>query len=196
MANLITPVGTLSYPNLWEPREGFMGGPAKYSCAVVFAPDTDLTELKRATIACAKEKWGERAEAMIRNGKLRMPFRTDGEEKGYEPGSTFINVRTNTAPGIVSIIPDPNTGRPMKITDESAIYPGAQVKVSLQVFSYDTNGNKGVSFNLANVQKVADGPRLDGRIAADLEFEADPNAAADLSDLETPVEDNDLSELL
>ena len=196
MANLITPVGTLSYPNLWEPRAGFDGGPAKYSCAVVFAPDTDLTELKRAAIACAKEEWGERAEAMIRNGKLRMPFRTDGEEKGYEPGSTFINVRTSTAPGIVSIIPDPNTGRPMKITDESAIYPGAKVKVSLQVFSYDTNGNKGVSFNLANVQKVADGPRLDGRIAADLEFEADPNAVADLSDLETPVEDNDLSELL
>lgn len=196
MANLITPVGTLSYPNVWEPRAQNPGDTPKYSLAIVWDADTDLSELKRAAVAVAKEKWGDKAEAMIRGGKLRMPFRTDAEDKGYPEGSTFMNVRSNSKPGVVSIIPDPNTGRPMPITDEAEIYPGCKVRVSVSPFAYDTNGNRGVSFGLSNIQKVADGERLDGRVAADVEFDADPNAVADLSDLEEPVADGDISDLL
>jgi hypothetical protein len=201
MANIQTPVGTLSYPNLFHARAYSEGDDPEFSCAIVWPEGTDLTELKRAAIAKAKDRWGDKAEPMIRGGKLRMPFRTDSEDKGYAGGSTFMNVRSEDAPGIVSTIPDPNTGRPMPITDESQIYPGVQAKLSLKVFAYDKKGNKGVSFNLCNVQKVADGPRLDGRKTADEEFEADPNAVADLSDMETvvadaPLDENDLSELL
>jgi len=30
---------------------------------------------------------------MVESGKIRMPFRNDGEEKGYPEGSVFMNVK-------------------------------------------------------------------------------------------------------
>jgi hypothetical protein len=42
--------------------------------------------------------------------------------------------------------------------------------VSCRAFGYDTNGNKGVSFALVNVQKLADGKRLSGNPSAEDEF--------------------------
>lgn len=199
--SIITPVATLSYPWLFEPNQVEPGDEPKYSCALIFEKGSDLTELKRAAVAAAKERWGDKAEAMIRNGKLRMPFRP-GEEKDYPEGSTFMNVRSKNKPGIVSRIPDPTTGRPMPIVDQSEVYPGAKVKASIGVFAYDVKGNKGVSFGLNNVQKWEDGERLDHFVAAADEFEADPTQVADLSDLEdaTPdgpaEDDNDLSDLI
>ena len=38
---VITPVGTLSFPNLSEPNEK-----GKYGASIVFAPDTDLSDLQ------------------------------------------------------------------------------------------------------------------------------------------------------
>jgi hypothetical protein len=180
--SIITPVATLSYPHLFEPQAADEDAEPKYSCALIFEAGTDLRELKRAAVAAATEKWGTKADGMIRNGKLRMPFRP-GEEKDYPEGSTFMNVRSKNKPGIVSRIPDPTTGRPMPIVDPDEIYPGAQVKASVGVFAYDVKGNKGVSFGLNNVQKWGEGERLDNYVRASDEFDADPGMAADLSDL-------------
>jgi len=64
------------------------------------------------------------------------------------------------------------------------MYPGAGVRASVSAFAYDSNGNKGVSFALNNMQKVSEGERLDGRAAADDEFTADLSSApADISGL-------------
>lgn len=198
--SIITPKAILSYPRLFEPEAQNEGDTPKYSCALVFEEGTDLKTLKQAAVAAARERFGDKADNMIKGGKLRMPFRTDSEDKGYPAGSTFMNVRTTKRPGIVSIYPDPNTGKPLPIVDEEEMYPGCVVRASLAVYAYDTNGNRGVSFALNNLQKVADGERLDGRSKAEDEFEADMDAVADLSDLEEPVEDeaggDDLSELL
>jgi hypothetical protein len=58
------------------------------------------------------------------------------------------------------------------------------VRAQLRAFSYDSNGNKGVSFALNNIQKLGDGERLDNRQAATDAFEADLSAApADISAL-------------
>lgn len=46
------------------------------------------------------------------------------------------------------------------------------------------NGNNGVSFSLGNLQKVADGPRMDGRLSAADEFTATERPSADISDLD------------
>lgn len=182
MSKIITPKAMLSYPHLFTPQAAQDGGKEKYSCALVFDADTDISFLKKAAIETAIEKWGEKAKDMIRKGQLRMPFR-DGGEKDYPEGSTFINVRSDRQPGIVSLIPDPKTGRPLPITDPDDVYAGAIVRASIAPFAYDTNGNRGVSFALNNIQKLADGERIDGRTRAEDEFDADPNAVASLEDL-------------
>lgn len=168
---LITPEATLSYPHLFTPSAPNPLAEPVYSCSLVFAPGTDLSILKQAAFMAARERWGDKAEALIKSGKVRLPFRTDAEEKGYPAGSIFINVKSKMKPGIVSRYAGPD-GKPQKIEDEEQIYPGCKVRASLRAFTYDTNGNRGVSFALNNIQKLADGERLDGRKRAEDEFEA------------------------
>jgi hypothetical protein len=176
--SIITPVATLSYPALFAPKAGLNGQEAQYGCALVFAPGTDLTELKQAAGEAMQEKWGAKALELLRGGKLRMPFREDSVDKGYPEGSIFINVKSKTKPGIVGRFAGAD-GKPVPITREEDIYPGCQVRASLRCFAYDTNGNRGVSFSLGNLQKLADGDRLDGRKRAEDEFDALAGAEAE-----------------
>lgn len=182
MSKAITPKGRLSYPHLFEPQIPPNQTEPVYSCTLVFEEGTDLSALEKLAEAAGRDKWGDKYASLVKTGKIRSPFRADGEEKGYPEGSTFINIKSKQAPGIVSIYPG-DDGKPAKITDPGQVYAGCYVRASVRAFAYDVNGNKGVSFALNNVQKMADGDRLDGRSRAEDEFEADSNAAADLDDL-------------
>lgn len=173
---VITPAATASYPHLDQAQAGLNGGKAKYSVSLVFAPGTDLKPLEAAVIDAASEKWGAKATSMIQSQAIRLPFRKDAAAKGYPDGSVFINVRTEQQPQCVYGYADSTTGKPAVISQEkikTEIYPGAQVRASLTAFAYDTNGNKGVSFALNNVQKLGEGERIDGQKAATEEFTAD-----------------------
>lgn len=196
---VITPQAVLSYPHLHAPQEPMKGntGKAKYSATLVFPAGTDLAALEAAAVEAAATKFG--AELKLPNGTklsvkealargiLRSPFRRDGDMKGYPEGSVFINCRTEQQPQVVYAYPDAATGKPAvmpkeKIRDE--MYPGALVRASIVAFGYENSGNKGVSFALNNLQKLGEGERIDGRKAADAEFDADLNAApADLAGL-------------
>jgi hypothetical protein len=181
-ARVITPECTLSFPKIFAPDEK-----GKFGGVLVFKEGADLSALKKAALHVATEKFGAKAADMIRKGQIRWEggphhvFRTDGEDK-YGEGTVFINARTNTQPGAVSIYPDAN-GKPARITDESQIYPGCVVRASVTAYWYDVDGNRGIAWALNNIQKLRDGDRLDSRVAAENEFEADPNAMADLDSL-------------
>lgn len=172
---VITGVATLSYPHLDKAQPGMNGGKAKYSATLVFAPGADLSALEAAVIAAAEEKWGAKAKEMLRTTALKSPFRKDAEAKGYPAGSVFINCRSESQPGTVTRYKDEN-GKPIAIPQDkikTELYPGAQVRASVTAFPYDTSGNKGVSFALNNIQKMGEGDRLDNRVAAENEFDAD-----------------------
>lgn len=165
---VITPKAILSYPHLFVPSTMDDKKP-RYSCALIFPEGSDMDALKAAVVHCGKQKWGDKFEDMVKAGSLRLPFRTDGEAKGY-PSPLFMNVRTEQKPGMVMPYAGED-GRPMPLTDETLMYPGAVVRASLYAFSYDRSGNKGVSFALGNLQWVEHGERLDNRKAASDEFE-------------------------
>lgn len=202
-----TPVATLSYPHLFT--ASVMKGEtdmtkAKFSAAFVFPAGTDLTEMKSAVLEVAREKFGVDTDQLIAAKKLYLPFRTDGDEKGYPEGSVYVGARSKDQPVVVSLIPDPNNlgpdgkGRPMVITSQVEVYAGIQVRGLLSVYAYDTSGNRGVTFGLEGVQKIADGERLDNRVNPVNVFEADPDAAAsfDLSEATgEPVENSGQSVL-
>jgi hypothetical protein len=170
----ITPVGTLSYPHIAKAQEPLDGkGNAKFSATVIFAPGVDLSALKAAAVAAAEAAYPGKGAKMLETGALRSPFRTDCEAKNYGNCAAFINVRTEKKPGAVFNYADPATGKAKIVPEdqiEKVFYPGAQVKVSINAFAYNSAGNKGVSFALNNIQKVADGERIDGRVAAENEF--------------------------
>jgi hypothetical protein len=190
---VITPEATLSYPALFVPKDT-PSGEARYSCALIFDRGADLRPLEAAIREAAAERWATRAPAMFKAGQLRWPLR-DGAEKesqGYGPGTTFLNCSTNSPPGIVSRYAGAD-GRPLPITDPGEIYAGCRVRASLIAFAYDRNGNRGCSFLLNNLQKLGDGPRLDGRQAAEDEFEALETGPADFDREAEPesAEDDD-----
>ena len=144
----------LSYEHLFEPTapEDSIADP-QYSCTLVFGEETDLRALQQAVDQSGKNKWGEEYASLKESGNLRLPFRNDRlAEKGYPPGSVYINVRSKQPPGIVSRFAGED-GRPLRITDPSEVYSGCQVRASLNVFAYDRAGNRGISLGLNNVQK-------------------------------------------
>lgn len=141
-----------------------------------------LVALKAAAYAAAVSKWGDKAKAMIEEGALRWPIRKDVTAKNYTKvgGLWFISARSTKKPGLVHRIAAPGSKKPMEITDpamiEKMFYPGAHVRATVRAFPY-LNKGKGVSFSLENVQWLGDGERLDNRVAADEDFDADMSAA-------------------
>jgi hypothetical protein len=161
MTKVITPEAVISYPHIFEPQTPPGATEPVYSCSLVFPDGTDITELKAAALAVGKEKWGDKFKALLQSGKIRMPFREDGVEKGYPEGAVFMNVKSKQAPQVVSKFAGPD-GKP----------------------AYSVNGNNGVAFSLGNIQKTDDGPRMDGRLSAADEFSAEARPSADISDLD------------
>lgn len=192
----------LSYPHLVTPQPGQNGGKPKYSAALIWTLELQDAEFKKfkaeadaAIIEAAKAKFGASVnvggktvsiEQVIALGGLHTPFRTDAVLKGYPEGSIFTNVRTEQQPGIVFAYQGED-GKPAVMTPEAVkteMYPGAIVRATLAAFGYDNSGNKGVSFALNNLQKLGDGPRLDGRVSAENDFDVDLSAQpASLEDL-------------
>jgi hypothetical protein len=162
---LITPKARLSFPTLFRPKAIEQGKEPVYSCTLLFSPEAQATPefaaLKKAAHDCVMEKWNGKPPA-----GLRSPFRKAEEKEGregYEPGWIFINVSSKQRPGVV----DRNR---QQIIDENDIYPGCWVIASLNPYAYDQKGNKGVSFGLNNVMKVADGTALGSRVRAEDDF--------------------------
>jgi hypothetical protein len=50
-----------------------------------------------------------------------------------------------------------------EILDPAEIYSGCFVRLSLNVFTYNNSGNRGVGFGLNNILKTREGPRVSGR---------------------------------
>ncbi len=170
---IITPEVILSYPHLFEPQTPPGSTVAKYSAAIIFPAGTDLKEMKKLALEVGQSRWKKFADR-VRKGQLNWPFRDEAEdiaEKGYPEGSTFFNASSKKRPGLVSIVPDPATGKPMVIDDPEQAYPGVIARVSVTFYTYDVSGNKGVGVGLNNVQIVRDGERLDSRLDQSDEFE-------------------------
>ena len=82
----------------------------------------------------------------------------------YE-GHLYMSVSSKTKPGIV----DQNV---QAILDSTEVYSGCYARVSVNCFPYSNSGNKGVSFGLNHVQKLADGDFLGGRSKAEDDFDS------------------------
>jgi hypothetical protein len=193
--SLKTPKAILSYPHLHQPQPSTDGKAPKYSSTLIFTPEilADPKEkalfeaLQKAAIEAINAKWPGKAEQLLQSEGFKKGFRRDAAAKGYPEGSVYVNVRSTQQPGMVYSYAETGTTKPArvpadKIKDE--FYPGAVVRATVAAFAFENNGNKGVSFGLNNIQKLADGARLDGRVAAENEFDVDlSQAPADLSSL-------------
>lgn len=166
MSKLVTPIGTLSFPALFEPETNpnNPAAPAKYSTMIVFAPGTDISDIEALAAAAVADKFGDKVPS-----NLRSAIR-DGSEKAhlggaFVEGAKFLTAKSKFVPGIVGADLAP-------VIDPSEMYPGVEARIQISAFAYSMNGNSGVSFSLSNVQKVRDGERLGNSNAAETAFDA------------------------
>lgn len=179
---LRTPKARIAYANtLFEARAPQNGGDKKFSCSLVFYPDVQQTpefkNLAAAFIEAKNAKFGKDTKARIKSPFLKADeYPAMGD---FPAGSVFIRISSKRRPGIVDRDPK------REIVDETELWSGCWVRATLSCYAYDRPENKGVSFGLQNVQKLADGEPLSsgGRKAED-DFEAVTDEATN-ADLES-----------
>lgn len=97
---------------------------------------------------------------------LKTPLRDGDAERPDDEvyrNSYFINANSATAPGIVDA--DRN-----QIIDRSEMYSGVKGRASINLYAFNSNGNKGIACGLNNLQKIADGTPLGGKSRAEDDF--------------------------
>jgi hypothetical protein len=142
----------------------------KYSVSLII-PKSDkrtLDRIKTAIQAVYTDGEGKLKEKG--NGKtvsalavLKTPLRDGDTERPNDEAYTdsyFINANSVTTPGIVD-----NQQEPQPITVRSEIYSGVYAKASVNFYAFNSNGNKGITCGLNNIQKLRNGEPLDGKLA-------------------------------
>lgn len=161
----------LGYVHLFEPYSNDPDQPEKYSCMLLI-PKSDKATLKK--LKAAQQAAAEAGKSTKFNGKVPANLKTtlhDGDEEGdlernpEMEGCMYMTVSSKTQPGLVDQQVNP-------ILDSTELYSGVYARVSINCFAYNTQGNRGVSFGLNHVQKIADGDFLGGRSKATDDFDA------------------------
>lgn len=169
---VITGVNTRwSYANVWDAKS-INGGAPKYSVSLII-PKSDTATV--AKIKAAIEAAYQEGQAKLKgNGKsvpplaaIKNPLR-DGDierpdDEAYK-GCYFINANSATAPGIVDADRNP-------IMDRSEVYSGVYGRASINLYAFNSNGNRGIACGLNNLQKIRDGEPLGGKPRAEDDFD-------------------------
>ena len=168
---VVTGVNTRwSYANVWDPKS-INGGKPKYSVSLIIPKsDTATIDKIKAAIRAAYEEGESKLKG---NGKfvpaledLKTPLRDgDKERKGDDAyaNSYFINANSDLAPGIVDANRQP-------ILERSEVYSGVYGRASINLYAFNSNGNKGIACGLNNLQKIRDGEPLGGKSRAEDDF--------------------------
>ena len=168
---VITGVNTRwSYVNAWEAKS-INGGAPKFSVSLIIPKsDTKTIEKIQAAIKAAYEEGQGKLKG---NGKsvpalsvLKTPLRDGDAERPDDEtyaDAYFINANSATAPGIVDADRNP-------ILDRSEVYSGVYGRASINLYAFNSNGNKGIACGLNNLQKIRDGEPLGGKSRAEDDF--------------------------
>ena len=162
-----------SYANVWDPKS-INGGAPKYSVSMIIPKsDTKTVEKIQAAIQAAYEEGQSKLKG---NGKsvpalsvLKTPLRDGDAERPDDEAykdSYFINANSATAPGIVDADRNP-------ILERSEVYSGVYGRASINLYAFNSNGNKGIACGLNNLQKISDGEPLGGKSRAEDDFADD-----------------------
>lgn len=158
--------GRFSFVNVWEPKS-INGSDPKYSVSVI-VPKTDKKSISAifAAIEEAKKDGAVKFGGKVPSN-LKTPLRDGDIDRPDDPnykGCYFVNANSKDAPQVVD-------GKLQSILDRSELYSGCYGKVSINMYAFNINGNRGIAAGLGNMQKLRDGESLGGRSRAEDDFE-------------------------
>jgi hypothetical protein len=174
--------GRLLWNSLFQPRKAKGGKDGKYEANVAIPKAAAIKVLQDAALDAGKDKFPKLFKDA--GGKwpsgVKSPFKKTGEnDKLAELAGDypmFVAARSKDRPGVVGA-----NGRAEGVEPEH-VYAGRWVKISVDAYAYDTDGNKGVTFGLGNVQLLQDDEELvigGGRVSAESEFEGVGDTGSD-----------------
>lgn len=155
---------------MWEPKS-INGGTPKYSVSLIIPKSDTVTveKIKKAIETAYKEGESklrgtgksvpalEAIKTPLRDGDLERP-----DDDAYK-GCYFINANSPKVPGIVDAALQP-------ILERSEVYSGVYGRASINLYAFNSNGNKGIACGLNNLQKIKDGESLGGKSRAEDDF--------------------------
>lgn len=158
----------ISFANIWEPKS-INGSEEKYSvsCIIPKSDTKTIAKIQKAVEAAKEDgksrKWGGKIPP-----NLKLPLR-DGDidrpdDEAYKD-AMFVNATSKDAPQIVDRKVQP-------ILDPMECGSGDYCYVSINFYSFNANGNRGVAAGLGNLQLVKHGERLAGKASAASDFTA------------------------
>lgn len=170
----------LAFPALFEAKTvNGEGDPAFSAVFLLDADDPQVAEINQALVAVAKEKWGQKADAILKQlraaGKVAL---RDGDEKaqydGFE-GNFYLSARMSTRPTVV------DRDRTPLVAADGRPYAGCYVVASVELWAQDNGYGKRINAGLRGVQFLRDGDAFGGlRPATPDEFDdMSEGAAAD-----------------
>lgn len=162
-----------SFCNVWEAKS-INGGTPKYSVSLII-PKSDTVTVDKIN-AAIQAAYTEGESKLKGNGRSVLPLSSiktplrDGDmerpdDEAYK-NSYFINANSATAPGIVDA--DRNV-----ILERSEVYSGVYGRASINLYAFNSNGNKGIACGFNNLQKIRDGEPLGGKSRAEDDFATD-----------------------
>ena len=166
---VVTGVVRLSYANVWEPAS-INGSNPKYSVSLII-PKSDkqtLDAINAAVDAAIKEGVAKFGGKIPNKAALKLPLRdgdTERDDEAYK-NSFFIDANSTTAPQIVDRSVQP-------ILDRSEVYSGVYGRASINLYAFNSNGNKGIACGLNNLQLIRPGEPLGGKASAEADFATD-----------------------
>lgn len=160
-----------SYAYVFEPHVPQGGGDPKYSITMLIPKsDTATLNMIHAEMNRALQ------EGLSKDFNGQMPARPnmplydgDGPRPSGEPygeecrGCMVMTASSKTKPSVVDLNVQP-------IIDPNAFYSGCYARATINFYTYNKNGNKGIGCGLNNIQKVEDGEPLSGRTTAEEDF--------------------------
>ena len=138
-----------SYANVWEPKS-INGGTPKYSVSLLI-PKSD------------------NGRSVPPLSAIKTPLRDGDVERPDDPAyanAYFINANSATAPGIVDADRNP-------VLTRSEVYSGVYGRASINLYAFNSNGNKGIACGLNNLQLIRPGEPLGGKASAEADFATD-----------------------
>ena len=164
----------LSFPQLsdaqLEKAKSFDGKPPKYAGEFILPLDTakDQIEAVKAAIKnVAAEKWGQKADAIVKGLDASKCCLKDGvkraKHEGYE-GTMYVKASNDVRPGLYDSMIDPKTGKVREIGGkENRLYGGCYVNARIDIYAYHhEKGGDQVNAKLLGVQFLKDGDAFVG----------------------------------
>ena len=163
---ILTPKFRARWTNLVKPDDK-----GKFSIVMLFPKDANLKPLKDMVIACIKGEWGDKFSPKV----LTLPFKDGNEKINAETGEVFEEyVDTTWASANTKFQPtvlDATKGKkPIPTAElEAAVYDGCYCIAQVAAYAWEHKDDKsgkvikrGVSFQLENLLKYADGDPIGG----------------------------------